>query len=143
MSSADTHQSAPLPETDSSARDTPALRPRPFAGADQRTPQQIERLLASVGDQNVVRFARHAARGRSLQQIAPQRFVAARRAELHQCLEVPALKDLAARFAEFLDGKELFRWPGAAEVDSAAGSGIPAPVETEPTSTRDQFIDSA
>ena len=92
-----------------------------LAGAHQRAPQQIERLLASVGDENVVRVASDAALDRPIEQIAPQRFVAARRAELHKSLQIPAVENFAATLAKLLDWKKFFRRSRTGEVDDAAG----------------------
>ena len=90
------------------------------AGTDQSAPEQIDGLLAAVGDENVVGFARQTG---AAKQEGAERFVAAGRAQLEQGAQPVAAQNLFTALAEFLYRKKLFRRPGCREIDEAGAGG--------------------
>ena len=101
--------------------------------------QQIEGLLAAVGDQNIVGIAGDALCGGAGEEVAAQGFVAAGRAELHQGAEVRAVENFAAAGAEFFDRKHGFGGARTGKVDDAGGRVRPRESSGEAVSARDQF----
>ena len=113
-----------------------------FARAHQRAAQQIERLLAAVGDEDVVGVARDSALNGPIEQITPQRFVAAGRAELQQRFQVAGSPELRGSIRGTLDRKQLFRRPELVKLITPLAA-LPAGVESGAVRARDQFSVSA
>ena len=73
-----------------------------IAGAQQHAADQVERLLAAVGDEQVVAGTGQPLPPRLLQQVAAQRFVAAGRTELQDVGEIGASQHRRATGAKLI-----------------------------------------
>ena len=104
--------------------------------------QQIESLLASAGDQDVVRLARHAFRSRLFQQIAAQRRIAGRRPKLQDGRGVVARDHFGAGLAKLFERKQQFRRPRARKTGGCGnvigGSGAARHEASPPHMSGDQ-----
>ncbi len=89
-------------------------------GPQQNARDQIERLLAAVGDDEIVARRRQTLRARLFQQIAPQRFVAAGRPELQDVRQIVPRQHGFATGAEIVQREEIARRPRHHEADFAS-----------------------
>ena len=93
------------------------------AGAKQHAAEQVERLLAAVGDDEVVVRGGQVFGAGGVEQVAAQRLVSAGGAELQDVGEIGPGHDLFAARAQGVQGEELLGGAGGGEADAVAELG--------------------
>ena len=99
-----------------------------IAGPQQHAADQVQRLLAAVGDQQVVPRTRQLLPSRLFHQVAPQWFVSARRTQLQNVRQVAACQHCCATGAKLVQREQVSRGTRNREADhvlapSAIGTG--------------------